>query len=156
MAEFERSVLVDAPLETVWEFHSTVDGLLELTPSWLSPTIVAVRGPDGRPNPAVLEVGTEITIGVRPLGRLPGGTWTARITDRRVGDDHAVFRDEMVAGPFEHWEHTHRFTRVGTRTRIVDAVAYTAPVAAASPLVGPVLTLFFWYRHRRTRAVLED
>jgi ligand-binding SRPBCC domain-containing protein len=152
---FERSTTVRAPIERVWEFHSTVDGLVELTPGWMNLRVEAVRGPDGGPDPEVLTVGSTVELSTRPFGVGPRQSWTSEIVERREREDAARFRDVMHDGPFERWEHTHTFVADGEATRVRDRVEYRLPVGAASPLALVGLEPMFAYRHHRTRRLLE-
>lgn len=158
MATYRRATVVDASIDAVWAFHSGIDGLRALTPSWSGLEIESVTGPDGTVNPEMLEVGTDIEMRVRPLGRLPGPDWTSRITRRERDGDRAVFRDTMLDGPFDQWEHTHRFLAVEGTTVVYDELAYELPRPArvATPVVHAALAALFAYRHHRTRAILED
>jgi len=157
MAVYERSTVVDAPLERVWEFHSTVDGLLALTPGWMNMRVEEIRGPNGEPDPDVLEIGTEVSLSVRPFGVGPRQSWTSRIVERERGDGRAHFRDTMRDGPFGEWNHTHRFRAVDGGTRITDHVEYEfpRPFRGLSALAWPGFEPMFVYRHRRTKAELE-
>lgn len=157
MAVYRRSTVVDAPLSAVWDFHSTIDGLRALTPGFLSLRVEEVSGPDGEPDPAVLDAGTRIGLSMRPLGVGPRRTWTSVITDREAGDDGASFRDVMEDGPFATWIHTHRFDAVDGRTRISDRVEYefADPLGPLSALGWPGFEAMFAYRHHRTRSLLE-
>jgi ligand-binding SRPBCC domain-containing protein len=157
MAVYERSTVVSAPLEDVWEVHSTIDGLLALTPGWMNMRVEAVRGPGGDPDPEVLEAGAEIDMAVRPLGVAPRQTWTSRIVERAHEGDSAYFRDEMRDGPFGRWLHTHQFEAVEGGTRITDHVEYELgrPLGALSGLAWPGFEAMFTYRHRRTKAHIE-
>jgi ligand-binding SRPBCC domain-containing protein len=157
MTAYERSTTVEAPLEAVWDFHSTIDGLLALTPDWMNMRVEAVRGPGGDPDPEVLEAGAEIDMAVQPLGVAPRQTWTSRITEREHEGTSAYFRDTMQDGPFGLWLHTHRFEAVGGGTRITDHVEYEfgRPLGALSRFGWPGFEAMFLYRHRRTRATLE-
>lgn len=156
MPTFQRTTVVDAPLDEVWAFHSTIDGLRALTPSWSGLVIESVVGPDGTRGPESLTVGTGIEMQVSPLGILPGPGFTSEITRRERDDGEAVFRDTMVGGPFETWEHTHRFLAVGERTVVEDRLEFALPssVALFTPFVHVGLAGLFAYRHRRTRSLL--
>jgi ligand-binding SRPBCC domain-containing protein len=157
MAVYERSTVVSAPLEDVWEFHSTIDGLLALTPGWMNIRPEAIRDPGVGPDPEVLGAGAEIDMSVRPLGVAPRQTWTSRIVERAYEGDSAYFRDEMRDGPFARWLHTHRFDAVEGGTRITDHVEYELgrPLGVLSGLAWPGFEAMFAYRHRRTKAELE-
>lgn len=157
MAIYERSTVIEAPLSDVWEFHSTVDGLLAVTPDWMGLRVERVIGPAGEPDPEILEVGTEIELSVSPFGVAPRQSWRSRIVDRSREGDGAVFRDVMVDGPFERWEHTHRFRGLDSSTQLVDRVAYRLgrPFGGISGLVRPVFEGMFRKRHALTKAQLE-
>ncbi len=159
MATYRRESVVAAPLSAVWEFHATVDGLTAVTPDWLGLCVESVRGPDGDPDPDVLDVGSEMTVTMRPFGVVPGGSWIARIVERERTERLAWFRDVMTDGPLRAWEHRHEFHRVDEGTRIVDHVEYALPPGrigrTCSPLGVIGLDPLFRYRHRRTRALLE-
>jgi ligand-binding SRPBCC domain-containing protein len=156
MAVYERSTVVSAPLEDVWDFHSTVDGLLALTPDWMNMRVEGVRGPGGEPDPEVLGAGAEIDMAVRPLGVAPRQSWTSRIVERAHEGGSAYFRDEMRDGPFGRWLHTHRFESVNGGTRITDHVEYELerPLGVLSAFAWPGFEAMFVYRHRQTRAKL--
>lgn len=161
MSTYERSVFVAAPFETVWDFHATVEGLLALTPDWVNLRVEAVTGPDGEPDPAVLEAGSRIRMAARPLGVGPEQTWTSVITEREqdpaAGTAH--FQDVMEGGPMASWRHTHRFRAVDGGTLLTDHVEYRLPGGRLGGLASPAAVVgfepAFRYRHRRTRELLE-
>jgi ligand-binding SRPBCC domain-containing protein len=159
MATYRRRTRVDAPLESVWDFHSRVSGLEALTPDWLHLRIEAVRGPDGEADPEILEAGSRIEASVRPFGVGPRQGWTSLITEREREAGAAFFRDEMTDGPFRRWEHTHRFFADCDQTVVDDRIEYALPLGPLSPAVSPIarvgLEPMFRFRHRRTRALLE-
>ena len=156
-ARFRRSTRVRAPLDAVWAFHSTADGLVALTPDWMGLRVERTRGPDGDPDPDVLDAGSEVRVSVRPFGVGPRQSWTSRITARERTGDEAVFRDVMLDGPFAAWTHTHRFRAVGDATIVTDDVEYALPWPLGPISRGAVVGLapMFAYRHRRTRKLLE-
>lgn len=158
MPTFQRTTVVDAALDDVWAFHSTIDGLRAVTPSWSGLSIDSVVGPDGVQGPETLEVGTSIEMRVRPLGILPGPGWTSEITRRDRDDDRARFRDVMIDGPFETWEHTHHFLAVEDRTVIYDRLEYGLPsfLEPLEPIMHVGFRILFAYRHARTRSLLGD
>lgn len=159
MPTYERSTVVAAPLETVWDFHSTVDGLVALTPDWLDVRVDSVRGPDDGPAPDVLDIGSTIQLSVAPFGLGPRQHVTSRIVAREAGDGAAYFRDEMVDGPFAEWVHSHLFYRDGDATHCRDVVRYELPGGDLGGRLAPLASLGFCpafaYRHRRTKAILE-
>ncbi len=160
METYERSVRIQAPLETVWDFHSNTDGLVALTPEWMRLEIEAVRGPDGEADPDVLEVGSVITSSVQPFGIGPRNRWISEITDRERDDGSGYFRDVMTEGPFSEWTHTHLFYADGDETIIRDHVEYELPFGAAGRTLGPLAVVgfepMFRYRHEQTKELLEE
>lgn len=160
MATYTRETRVRAPFEDVWAFHSTVDGLDALTPEFMHLEIDEVVGPDGKPDPEVLEAGSHIEMSIRPFGVGPRQTWTSRITERSEGEGSAMFRDVMEDGPFPVWDHTHKFFADGEETLVVDHVQYRLPGGpigrAVSPLGWVGFEPMFRGRHRKTREILED
>jgi ligand-binding SRPBCC domain-containing protein len=159
MPTYRRTTRVPAPIEDVWAFHSTVDGLQELTPDWMRLRVDGVTGPDGSPDPEVLVAGSEIEMSIRPFGVGPRQRWTSRIVEREPGgtaspERSARFVDEMEGGPFRRWEHTHAFYADGDETLLVDTVAYRLPLGPLGDAVGPMAKVgfegMFRDRHRRT------
>ncbi|GAB3315354.1 cyclase [Haloplanus rallus] len=159
MAVYQRRTRVDASLDSVWDFHSRVSGLEALTPEWMHLRIEAVEGPDGDPDPEILEPGSRIEASVRPFGVGPRQRWTSLITEREREGATAHFTDEMADGPFRHWEHTHRFFADGSETVVDDRVVYALPLGALGEAVAPLARVgfepMFRFRHRRTRDLLE-
>jgi len=160
MSVFEREVRVAAPLEEVWEFHSTADGLVALTPDWMHLRVEETRGPDGEPDPEVLDTGAVIVSSVQPLGVGPRQQWVSEIVAREERDDEATFRDVMREGPFPAWEHTHRFHAVGEGATVVhDRVEYELPGGPLGRAIGPLgfvgMEPMFRFRHGKTRELLE-
>ena len=157
MAAYERRSLIAAPIEEVWRFHGRIEGLTAVTPSWLHLRVESSRGPDGEPDPDVLEEGAEVTLSLRPFGVGPRQRWTSRIVERERRDDVAWFRDEMLEGPFPRWVHTHRFHVQGEDTVLTDRVEFRLPLVPGplSPAGWPFFEAMFADRHRRTRSILE-
>ena len=159
MPTYTRRTRVDAPLATVWAFHSGVEGLEALTPGFMNLEVGEVRGPDGEPDPEVLMQGSEIEMSLLPFGVGPRQRWTSVITGREEGDGVAWFRDEMRGGPFPRWKHTHRFRADGEGTVIEDRVVYQLPLGPLGRALGPLGVVgfepMFRDRHRRTKEILE-
>ncbi|MGF1498109.1 MAG: SRPBCC family protein [Elainellaceae cyanobacterium] len=147
MLHYERSILINAPLPMVWEFHERPDILDLLTPPWQPIEVVRREGGLG--------VGAESEFRLY-LGLLPV-RWLARHT---AYDHHRLFTDEQVEGPFDHWIHRHEFRDEQGQTRLTDAIAYSLPFGSvADPLFGWAvqanLDQLFQYRHRVTRQECE-
>lgn len=160
MATFERETRVDAPLEAVWAFQSTVDGLRVVTPEFMNLEVHGVVGPDGEEDPEVLREGTRLRMSIRPFGAGSRQRWTSIVLERTEGDGVATFRDRMTEGPFPEWEHVHRFFAEDGATRVVDLVEYLLPGGPLGRLASPLgvvgMEPMFRARHRRLREHFED
>lgn len=160
MATYTRRTRVAAPLSAVWEFHSNVSGLEALTPDWMGLDVVSVRGPDGELDPEVLEVGAKIRMSMQPLGVGPPQRWTSHIVARDADEHRAMFRDEMVGGPFQRWVHTHRFYADGDETLVEDHLEYELPGGAVGRALSPFGVVgfepMFRQRHATTKQLLES
>lgn len=159
MATYRRQTRIAAPLETVWAFHSVIDGLEALTPAWMGLTVESVRGPDGEADPEGLLEGTEITMASQPLEVAPKTRWISRIIERETDDGYRMFRDDMLGGPFALWQHTHEFYGDGDETVVVDTVEYELPAGPVGPIVDRLAVVgfepMFRYRHAQTARLLE-
>lgn len=154
MPVFNRRTRIDAPLEAVWEFHSTVDGLRDLTPRMASLRIVSIELPE-EASGDVLVSGSELQLSVQPVPLGPRISWKSVITARSAGEDEAYFIDEMRDGPMAEWRHTHTFSRAGEETVLTDRVSYrTGFGRPGDAAVSIGLTFAFAHRHRRTREIL--
>jgi len=160
MPAFEYESYVDAPLDNVWDFHSRIVGLTELTPDWMRLRVDATTGPDGEPDPEILEEGASVDVSLKPFGVFPRVSWTSVITERDRDGDEAYFVDEMSDGPFKKWRHTHSFEAQGDETLVRDRVEYALPLwmlgRAGSPLFRFNAYMMFRQRHRRTREIFEQ
>jgi ligand-binding SRPBCC domain-containing protein len=159
MPTYERSVRVFAPFEDVWQFHSTEKGLVDLTPGWMNIRIEDVRGPEGEPDPDVLDAGSVVESSIRPFGVGPRQQWVSDIVARERTGGSAYFRDVMAEGPFPEWTHTHMFYADEGATVVRDKVEYELPFGPLGRAVGPLgvvgLDPMFRYRHRKTKELLE-
>lgn len=159
MATYTRRCRVQAPFETVWEFHATANGLVKLTPGFMNLELEGITGPDGDPDPEELDAGSTVEASIRPFGVGPRQDWTSRIIERNEDDGAAMFQDVMEEGPFPHWKHTHRFFDEGDATVIEDHIEYELPGGALGRAVSPLgfvgMEPMFRHRHRRTKELLE-
>ncbi len=144
MSHFARTTLVEAPLSDLWEFHQDVDGLFELTPSWVGVSVESIE-PADRP----LDAGTEIVFSTSPLGVLPGSTWRSTIVDHTKRDEYAMFRDETDTALVDRWVHTHHFYAVDRGTVVHDEVEYGLRAPIPDKFMRLPLAVLFRYRHWR-------
>ncbi|MFD1572476.1 SRPBCC family protein [Halorubrum laminariae] len=159
MPTYRRTTRVPAPIDQVWVFHSTIDGLRALTPDWMNLVIDGVEGPEGDAEPELLVEGSRIRMSIRPFEVGPRQRWISRIVERTPDSDAPVgksaqFVDEMEGGPFRRWTHTHAFYADGDQTLLVDTIDYRLPLGLLGDAAGPFAKVgfegMFRDRHRRT------
>ena len=152
MRRFEYSSIINATVETVWEFHARPDVLQILAVPWQPVEIVRREGGLG--------IGAESEFRLW-LGLLPV-TWLSRHVEC---EPPFLFVDEQVQGPMEFWLHRHRFEALGQgngdrQMRLTDAIEYELPAGEATePLlegwIASRLGDMFAYRHRVTKLACE-
>lgn len=109
----QRVQVLDAPIESAFEFFSRAENLQAITPPLLRFRIVS-------PLPAEIGAGTQIRYRMRIHG-VPVG-W---LTEIEEWDPPHRFVDRQLSGPYALWHHTHSFERLGSdRTRMTDVVRY--------------------------------
>lgn len=140
---FVRRSHLDAPAAAVFRWHARPGAFERLTPPWERVRVVARHGG--------IEDGGRLEL---RLGRGPLGVrWLAEHRDYVDGEQ---FRDVQAAGPFAHWEHTHRVEPDGAGgCWLEDRIAYALPGGALGALLGGAFTRrklerMFRYRHRVT------
>ncbi len=148
MLHFQYSSLIDAPVETVWQFHERPDILNLLTPPWQPVTIIRREGG--------LEIGaiSEFRLSLAGIP-IP---WIATHTECQ---SHSLFVDKQTKGPMESWVHRHEFVFKNGKTKLTDAIAYEIPGGWLAELllgwwVNARLQDMFRYRHQVTKAQCEN
>ena len=146
MANFIKSVDIDASIETVFGFHEREDALPLLTPPF--PPVRVVKKSGG------VEPGSRVELRVGFLF-----TWVALHT---AYERNRLFADEQIAGPFAQWIHCHEFAELGDgKTRLTDRVEFRLPGgsivnAALGWAVKIGLRQMFTHRHEVTKRFCED
>jgi ligand-binding SRPBCC domain-containing protein len=134
--------------EAVYAWHARPDALQRLTPPWENAKVIQQTG-------GIEEMGSRVKIRVRvgPISQI----WTAEHTACEPG---RMFRDSMISGPFQRWEHTHFFIPETSNTSwLEDRVEYELPLGWLGKLLGNAYTrrrlsrMFAW-RHRVTAEAL--
>jgi uncharacterized protein (TIGR01777 family) len=140
---FQRQTQINAPVETVFNWHARPGAIERLSPPWDPLTILRRTGG--------IEAGAEVFMRLK-AGPIPI-PWHARHT---VFEKNRMFRDIQVRGPFAKWEHTHEFESDGSGGCILkDSIAYALPfhpisTAFMKPFVEQKLNAIFTYRHHTT------
>lgn len=147
MLNFTYSSLINASVETVWQFHERPDILDLLTPPWQPVTIVRREG--GLGVGAISEF--RLSLAGIPI------PWIATHIECKPNQ---LFVDEQTKGPMESWIHRHEFSRENGKTKLTDAIAYEIPGGWLSELllgwwVDARLKDMFRYRHQVTKTHCE-
>lgn len=158
MANFTCNIFINASFSKVWEFYSTIEGLKTITPNWMNLRVESIVGPENN-NIEVLEEGSKIELSIKPFGIGFKQEWTSIIVERKIKNDTAFFKDKMENGPFEKWIHTHKFSKTKDGTLMSDQIEFKLVDNIFNkitiPFVLSVLYILFWWRHRKTKKLLE-
>lgn len=144
MPIFTRSVIIQAPVETVFGFHERADALQLLSPAF--PPVRVIHRQGG------IETGARVELKIGPFH------WVAIHTDYRR---NRCFEDRQIAGPFASWIHRHEFEAIGNATRLTDRIDYELPGGRwvnrlFGGIVRPGLHQMFSHRHRMTKRYCEE
>ena len=133
------------PLEDIFPFFADARNLEELTPPWLSFTVLT-------PEPIPMAVGT--TIDYRLSWRGIPLRWTSEIA---AWDPPHRFVDRQIRGPYRLWHHEHRFEERDGGTVVIDEVEYAVwGGAIANRLaVARDVARIFAYRRERLEAIFS-
>lgn len=140
----ERKIILQADVETVWNFMATPANLNELTPPELHFQIVSEL-PERMYDGLTILYAIQIPL----LGRQ---RWLTEIKHIREGE---YFVDEQRIGPYSFWYHEHLIESSGdNQTRMIDRVSYQLPFGFLGRLVHQVwvenmLNNIFDYRAKR-------
>lgn len=139
---------ISAPVEALWEFHSSAEALHILTPPKAR---IQVMG-----DSLAVENGAIHRIRVRKNG-LPVD-WVAEISEVIAPRQ---FRDTAVKSPFKSWTHLHEFLPHEDGCLLRDTVDYELPFGPLGAIANHLfvrhdLDSMFVYRHDQTKRALES
>ncbi|MEM7594783.1 MAG: SRPBCC family protein [Cyanobacteria bacterium P01_A01_bin.83] len=148
MLNFQHSSLINAPVETVWQFHERPDILDLLTPPWQPVTIIRREG--GLDVGAISEF--RLSLAGIPI------RWVAKHIECQP---NRLFVDQQTEGPMQSWVHRHEFVAVNEQTKLTDAISYEIPGGFWAELflgwwVNARLKDMFRYRHQVTKDNCEN
>ena len=147
MLNFRYSSLINASVETVWQFHERPDILNLLTPPWQPVKIIRREGGLG--------------VGAKSEFRLSlAGIPVRWIATHIECVPNCLFVDVQTDGPMESWVHRHEFILEENKTRLTDAIAYEIPGGFLAEFllgwwVNARLQDMFRYRHEVTKTNCE-
>jgi uncharacterized protein len=148
MSLFEKTSVVEAPVEKLFAWHQCPYAFERLTPPWEK--IEVLEKQEGLKN------GSRVVLRMKQwFGHL---RWVAVHSDFIEGKQ---FRDTQIKGPFARWIHTHQFQPLTENTsQLTDQVEYQVPLGAfgdivAGGYVAAKLKRTFIFRHTRTQDDLK-
>jgi ligand-binding SRPBCC domain-containing protein len=137
---------IDAPVELLWEFHSSAEALHLLSPPGTTVTLLS---------DAEVREGARHVVRVHQFGFAL--TWVADISE--VSPPFG-FNDTAAKSPFRYWRHRHAFNPLGSGSTLVDEIEYCLPFGflgkLAEPIASRAIDRLFAHRHRITKALLEE
>lgn len=147
MLHFERSTLINASVEVVWNFHERADILQVLTPPWQPVEVIRREG--GLDVGAISEF--RLWLGPVPV------RWLAEHSEC---EKYRFFTDVQVEGPVVSWVHRHIFEERNGGTKLRDAIDFELPGGLVSEgVIGwwvySRLEDMFKYRHEVTKRECE-
>lgn len=122
-----REIWLPHPREEVFGFFSQARNLEQITPPLLRFQVIT-------PEPIEMREGTLIDYKLKVRG-LPM-RWRTKIT--RWNPPYE-FADVQLHGPYQLWDHTHRFLEENGGTRMFDEVVYALPFGPFGDLVHSLL-----------------
>jgi len=126
---FKQTQLINASLETVWNFFSTPDNLHQITPPKVNfKTLLQTGGPS-------MYSGQLISYKLSPLPWLRV-RWTTEIKNVVP---MKYFADDQKSGPFSMWYHQHNFQEKAGQVEMIDEVCYALPLGFLGRLVNFLL-----------------
>ena len=139
--EFEKTIIFEEPIDTVFSFFCRAENLQRITPPWVHFRILT-------PLPIEMQLGTMIDYQLKLHG-IPV-KWRTEIT---AWQPPYFFEDTQLRGPYRQWIHKHSFEEHDGGTLMRDRVDYAAPGWFMEPLInrfliGPNVEQIFSYRQQ--------
>jgi hypothetical protein len=148
MAEFEKSSVIKASPERLFEFLLNMENMAKISPP--DTEILELNAP----NPITANAEFDLRLKRGPF-RL---SWRGRVLTL---EPPRLMVDEQVRGPFRRFQHTHQFREIGAHTLVIDRIEYEpflGPLGAPLDVlfIRPLLKRMFDYRHRRLKELFES
>lgn len=140
------SIVVDHPIDEVFEFFSAAHNLETITPPWLKFHVET-------PEPIELQEGALIDYHLRVHG-VPL-RWQSEILD---WNPPYGFVDEQRRGPYRLWRHEHTFAETEAGTLVEDQVDYAVPGGwlVHQLFVRGDLEQIFGFRSEKLREIFDE
>jgi ligand-binding SRPBCC domain-containing protein len=147
----EAEQVINAPLETVWDFFSSPHNLGRITPPEMN---FIITGTDYNKKSYAGQI---ITYSISPFRGIRVN-WATEITHL---DEYKFFTDEQKLGPYKFWHHRHMFRKEGNNTIMNDIVTFKVPGGYFGNLIGriivePRVLKIFRYRSEKIVEIFPD
>ena len=146
---YTKRIRINAPVETVFEWHERNGAIQRLTPPWAPLKMLSREG-------SGVKKGVKVSF-LLHLFKIPM-IWKA---EHIAYEKNKMFKDHQTAGPFSKWVHTHRFIKKDDQSCVMeDEVNFKLPFGLFSrPFYGHAIKEFdrmFNYRHKVLKYDLEN
>jgi len=116
LQNFKHQFIVNCPVDRVWEFYTDVKHLEIITPKETDLKIINFTSQN-------IVQGQEIWCSGKIIAKRRT-VWHSKITFLKSCE----YVDEMLAGPFKKWRHSHKFQNIdGKQTEVVDEIQFQLP-----------------------------
>ncbi len=148
MYHFEKSAIINCPIEKAFEFHTDTNNLKQISPSSVKVEIKKIELP--------LKLNSEIEMCVTQFGFFKSN-WKVKISQYI---ENEIIGDYMLKGPFKYWYHRHCFDLQAGKTIMTDRVDYDMPFGfigdiAHTLFAKKMIQNMFEFRHKKTKEILE-
>lgn len=146
MAQLEVTATVPLPIGAVWKAHENVRLLERIYPPYPATHL--------KESNIICQVGVRFTLQLEWIPGIFYQDWRVEIVR---WEPPTCFVDTQIEGPFQAWEHTHRFVPLSSQeTRLIDSVKFTFNPLLDEPLISPGLWAMFQFRTHNLRQILLE
>ena len=149
MHTYSRSVIIRAPIEEVFLFHTDVRNLIKITPSFIKVNVLHADPPG---------LGQQVSLHIRQFGVIP----LNMLMEFFMYEYPTCLADKQIKGPFSSMIQYRYFEDVGGGyTRMKDVFEFSLPLGilgrlAYSLIVKKMIESMFIYRQNMTKKILES
>jgi ligand-binding SRPBCC domain-containing protein len=137
LQNFKHQFIVNWPVDRVWEFYTGIKHLEIITPKVTDLKIIDFTSQN-------IVQGQEIWCSGKIIAKRRT-VWHSKITFLKPYE----YVDEMLAGPFKKWRHSHKFQNIdGKQTELLDEIEFELPY-------GILGKLFEGYAYRQLQKIFE-
>lgn len=146
--KFEKSVLINADIEKVFNFHADTNNLPKISPRNVSSELIEISD-------VPLKKRSKVIVRVSKFGI--GINWKLQIENFNFPN---LISDLQIKGPFEYWHHYHIFEIEDKKVKMTDRIEFVPPFGTIGKLFLPVINYqlknMFEHRHLKTKEIMEN